>query len=239
MEQRDRRNVYPQPEHEHGLGRGRHEEPQAHRHGYHRHHGALSHKDLQPRPFRRRLCTVLHLSAQRLRLDQLGLQPKIVARFLGEQQALLILDGDSACVQDSVDWANTPMTALSEAQWHCLEMHVTAPATAAVLEFWVDGAYANALTANFSAGSNWTPIDLGDPFDRQRNQRRRHVLPGRGDRFQCLQRTASLTVRSPGAPLTAPGPAGWAIPITTATARPRGFTQTSVLPVKITPFCAK
>jgi hypothetical protein len=42
-------------------------------------------------------------------------------------------------------------------------MHVTAPAAITVVEYWIDGVYGSALTANYGAASAWTPINFGDP----------------------------------------------------------------------------
>ena len=78
-------------------------------------------------------------------------------------KALLVANADAVYVQESIGWTGTAQTAISEGQWHCIEVHVTTPATVTVLEFWVDGVYKSALTANFSAASTWTPIDFGDP----------------------------------------------------------------------------
>jgi hypothetical protein len=77
-------------------------------------------------------------------------------------KAMLVTNADAVYVQESIGWTSTAGIALSEGQWHCVEMHVTSPAAVTVLEFWVDGVYESALTANFSAASTWTPIDFGD-----------------------------------------------------------------------------
>jgi hypothetical protein len=61
-------------------------------------------------------------------------------------------------------WTSASGSAISENQWHCIEMHMTTPGATTLLEFWIDGALnSTALLANFSSGSGaWDYMELGD-----------------------------------------------------------------------------
>jgi YHS domain-containing protein len=71
--------------------------------------------------------------------------------------------GGQLIMEEIGTWGSVSGSSLSEAAWHCIEMHGTAPAATTLLEFWVDGVLnSTALMANFSASSTWDHVDLGD-----------------------------------------------------------------------------
>jgi hypothetical protein len=88
---------------------------------------------------------------------------RVLRIYCGSNRGQLSFRNAAPIMEEIGAWGSITGAAMSENAWHCIEMHITAPAAATVLEYWVDGVLNNAaLTANFSASSAFDHVDLGD-----------------------------------------------------------------------------
>jgi hypothetical protein len=93
-----------------------------------------------------------------------GCARRILQVYCGSNRGQISLLNEQPDMEEVGAWGNVtwPGT-LSEAAWHCLEIHIAPPSASTTLEFWVDGVKnSSTLTANFSASSTWDHIIFGD-----------------------------------------------------------------------------
>jgi hypothetical protein len=75
----------------------------------------------------------------------------------------MTLLGDAPLMEEIGNWTSVQGSALSENQWHCIEMHAATPSASTLMELWVDGVKnSSTINGTFSGSTTWDYIEFGD-----------------------------------------------------------------------------
>ena len=88
---------------------------------------------------------------------------RVLRVWCGSNRGQMSLMNGRPVMEEVGAWTGTSGTAVSENQWHCIEMHMAAPSASTLMEFWVDGVEnSTTLSGSFSGSTTYDRIEFGD-----------------------------------------------------------------------------
>ena len=89
---------------------------------------------------------------------------RILRVWCGSNEGQMSLMAGEPVMEEVGAWTGAGWgSALSENQWHCIEMHMATPSASTLMEFWIDGVKNSAtLNGSFSGSTTYDHIEFGD-----------------------------------------------------------------------------